>query len=167
LWGCELNRRPSTRWQWALRTAGTVLTVASAIAIAFSATIVGLSGPVSHTVVFAYGAIWYSCDALFPCGLTVGSEPSLDFVWWYSQDIIDAPGVYLVVPLWIPGAIGLLCWGGTILVIRRDNRNGTCRTCGYNLQGNVSGRCPECGNGVVESTKPTPTGRSRPPPGRP
>jgi hypothetical protein len=53
------------------------------------------------------------------------------------------------VPLWAPLLIAalptaVLCW--------RDRRRippGHCPTCGYNLTGNVSGRCPECGQAVA------------------
>ena len=30
-------------------------------------------------------------------------------------------------------------------------RKGLCKSCGYNLTGNVSGRCPECGQGLLEN----------------
>jgi hypothetical protein len=33
---------------------------------------------------------------------------------------------------------------------RRKRPHGTCRTCGYNLTGNVSGVCPECGKAVAK-----------------
>ncbi|MEW6253162.1 MAG: hypothetical protein AB1716_21195 [Planctomycetota bacterium] len=51
----------------------------------------------------------------------------------------------VVVPLWIPlalvGVPTVWCWW-------RPNRRPCapgCRACGYDLTGNVSGRCPECG----------------------
>jgi hypothetical protein len=48
-------------------------------------------------------------------------------------------------PIWIlltPLAVatGLLWW-----IDRRRIPSGHCRRCGYNLTGNISGRCPECG----------------------
>jgi hypothetical protein len=48
-------------------------------------------------------------------------------------------------PLWIPmvlvaGPAGVLWW-----LDRRRFPAGHCRQCGYDLTGNVSGRCPECG----------------------
>ena len=49
-----------------------------------------------------------------------------------------------IVPLWLP----TLCVGVLFayLVVRGSwIRHGCCRQCGYNLTGNVSGRCPECG----------------------
>jgi hypothetical protein len=51
----------------------------------------------------------------------------------------------LMVPLWIP--IVLVAFP-TAVLWRRDHRRfspGHCRKCGYNLTGNVTGRCPECG----------------------
>ena len=35
-----------------------------------------------------------------------------------------------------------------IPLARRRPRDGTCKTCGYNLTGNTSGVCPECGTPV-------------------
>ena len=48
------------------------------------------------------------------------------------------------VPLWIPLATlaAVTWWLGWR---RRRFPAGHCQTCGYNLTGNVSGRCPECG----------------------
>jgi predicted Zn-ribbon and HTH transcriptional regulator len=47
-----------------------------------------------------------------------------------------------------PSAMGVM--GAAFLLVltwnwRRTHRPGTCCFCGYDLQGNVSGRCPECG----------------------
>jgi hypothetical protein len=47
---------------------------------------------------------------------------------------------------WLFGAVG-----GYVIAKRVERRrrqreaSGRCRTCGYDLTGNVSGRCPECG----------------------
>lgn len=46
------------------------------------------------------------------------------------------------------GVIGALA----IYLIRRRKRKSPadhCKSCGYNLTGNVSGRCPECGKALV------------------
>jgi hypothetical protein len=52
------------------------------------------------------------------------------------------------VPLW---AIGLAAafFGLASLVPRRRPESCQCPTCGYDLTGNVSGVCPECGRVVV------------------
>lgn len=54
--------------------------------------------------------------------------------WWYW------------IPLWIPL---LLAGVPTLLLFWRDRRlripPGHCQRCGYNLTGNVSGKCSECG----------------------
>ena len=53
-----------------------------------------------------------------------------------------------VIPLWLVQA---LCGVPAILLwavwwrTRRRYAAGRCQACGYNLTGNVSGRCPECG----------------------
>ncbi|MCA9253262.1 MAG: hypothetical protein R3E58_08470 [Phycisphaerae bacterium] len=42
---------------------------------------------------------------------------------------------------------------GILIALQRDDRNQNyvkrCRECGYNLTGNVSGVCPECGSVIV------------------
>lgn len=71
-------------------------------------------------------------------------EPSFDrSVWPQSASYINGWAA-LRIPLWIPlGLIALptlwMWW-----LDRRPGR-GMCRSCGYNLTGNTSGVCPECG----------------------
>ncbi len=59
--------------------------------------------------------------------------------WWWQK--------LIVIPLWIMFlpmmAISTLFWW---LGHRGRLPPGSCKDCGYNLTGNVSGRCPECGN---------------------
>ena len=52
---------------------------------------------------------------------------------------------YISIPMWILFVITAL---PTTVLWFRDRRRytpGYCQRCGYNLTGNVSGRCPECG----------------------
>ena len=92
-------------------------------------------------------------------GIAFGYHNSVDaFRWLVSRN--TPPGLYFwlfehepgnqygapsfITPLWLPlAAIGLT----TIVVWRRGllRLPGTCQKCGYNLTGNVSGVCPECG----------------------
>jgi hypothetical protein len=56
-------------------------------------------------------------------------------------------GSRIMFPLWLPAAV--LCWPG-YRALRRLRRvlPGHCPICRYDLQGNESGRCPECGTAV-------------------
>lgn len=75
-----------------------------------------------------------------------GSEAWTSYWAWPKWDI-DGYNIRVVVPLWVlwillgvPTAF-LWCAG------RRRACPGRCR-CGYDLFGNTSGRCPECGEGL-------------------
>jgi hypothetical protein len=59
-----------------------------------------------------------------------------------------------ILPLWIPFA--LLAIPTTILWLRDRHcfPSGHCQHCGYDLTGNVSGRCPECGTPIEREGKP-------------
>lgn len=51
-------------------------------------------------------------------------------------------------PLWFPFTL-LFCATGLLWYLgRRRHLSGHCQKCGYDLTGNVSGRCPECGTAV-------------------
>lgn len=71
---------------------------------------------------------------------------------WPSFGMIDEDfdwGWYVRIPLWLPLTItALLIWRW---YRRHRPRPGTCRNCGYDLTGNVSGRCPECGTWISEA----------------
>ena len=57
---------------------------------------------------------------------------------------VSSIGVPLGIPL-------LVCVFTIILLMRLDRRRilpGHCQNCGYDLTGNVSGRCPECGTAI-------------------
>ena len=62
-----------------------------------------------------------------------------------SAPVIGAPIDIVTVPLWIPAIpIGLCC----VFLFLRDHRGiapSHCQECGYDLTGNMSGVCPECG----------------------
>ncbi len=48
-------------------------------------------------------------------------------------------------PFWIPLVLIALPTIGLFILDRRRHRPGHCATCGYDLTGNSSGKCPECG----------------------
>ncbi len=60
---------------------------------------------------------------------------------------------WLEIPLWLPLLLSAL----TVFWARRGarprNTTAACRTCGYDLTGNLSGRCPECGTPVATGQK--------------
>jgi hypothetical protein len=61
---------------------------------------------------------------------------------------VDADGIDLNLQLWILFMIAVIPTGVLWYVDRRRIPPGHCRKCGYNLTGNVSGVCPECGGKV-------------------
>ena len=69
--------------------------------------------------------------------------------WWYwwpeIQHVLGSCD--LILPLWIPFLVVLV---PTAYLGWTDRRTppGHCQKCGYNLTGNVSGICPECGGKV-------------------
>jgi hypothetical protein len=57
----------------------------------------------------------------------------------------DAVGIMIQFPVWpITFALGALSWLAW-RAHRNATRAGLCRKCGYNLTGNTSAACPECG----------------------
>jgi hypothetical protein len=63
----------------------------------------------------------------------------------------------VIIPLTVPLAssiMSLMAYGmatllfGPRAVQKRRRKKGLCLTCGYDLQGNVSGVCPECGEKI-------------------
>ena len=51
----------------------------------------------------------------------------------------------------IPGSILGLFGAGIFGPIPSASSTNECQACGYDLTGNVSGRCPECGNSIAPS----------------
>ncbi|MHC4092819.1 MAG: hypothetical protein ACYSVY_21515, partial [Planctomycetota bacterium] len=76
-------------------------------------------------------------------GWTLRAPTQLQIVW--LPEYTSTPrATYVRVPLWVLLATVALA---TAILWYRDRRppKGHCRGCGYNLRGNVSGVCPECG----------------------
>ncbi|MBI5863398.1 MAG: hypothetical protein HZB38_02580 [Planctomycetes bacterium] len=81
--------------------------------------------------------------------ITVASYPS------YARAIAKNGSIEAYVFFSLNGAltlasIGLLIVTALIRLLRRRQKPGECRRCFYNLHGNTSGRCPECGTPIAE-----------------
>jgi len=64
-------------------------------------------------------------------------------IWFEGQFTLPSPvivAVSLIVPAW---------WGFRRAVKNRNSRQNLCRACSYDLTGNTSGVCPECGRAVA------------------
>ena len=78
------------------------------------------------------------------------------FVLPNSRRFSGIPGVSarltVIIPLWLPlivfGIPTACCW-----FYDRRPAKGHCQTCGYNLTGNESGKCPECATAVPKQEK--------------
>jgi hypothetical protein len=61
----------------------------------------------------------------------------------------------IFIPLLMVIGAWMLFLGGLTVCFASRHRPGHCHCCDYNLTGNVSGVCPECGT-AVEKTEPKP-----------
>jgi hypothetical protein len=104
---------------------------------------------------FSHGALWLG-DINTPdrsAGWFVAPNKMAYIVWrrlpwWLSQS-----GPRLILPLWIPiTLIGAAYVVGLLMSVRRKREN-HCQ-CGYNLRGNRSGICPECGTPIAPKAPP-------------
>lgn len=62
-----------------------------------------------------------------------------------SLAVLDQGVVRLVTPLWLAISISAGISAVLMFITRKRIPAGHCRGCGYDLTGNESGRCPECG----------------------
>jgi len=63
----------------------------------------------------------------------------------YEAATSHSYAIKYLIPFWIPFAAFAVATLFLRRSERRDRRRGACGECGYDLTGNVSGRCPECG----------------------
>jgi len=68
---------------------------------------------------------------------------------WKPLYYPSTAGTQVFIPLWIPFLIVAIPTGLLWYRDRRPIPPGHCQKCGYNLTGNVSGVCPECGEKVI------------------
>jgi hypothetical protein len=74
-----------------------------------------------------------------------------------SRGLPQQSGLIVEIPMWFPCVLfsiypALASIAGLLRCRRRRRRN-LCTGCGYNLTGNVSGRCPECGTAIGCGTR--------------
>jgi predicted RNA-binding Zn-ribbon protein involved in translation (DUF1610 family) len=84
---------------------------------------------------------------LFPTHFAWRTRGQADDLWQGTW-----PVFHTVAPLWsfaLVFMIGAGIWPLVALRRVRRRRKGRCSQCGYDLTGNVSGRCPECGSTVA------------------
>ena len=153
--------RRRRRWLWWAKWAG-MLTCVAAVSLWL--------GFGRHWGHFVVGPIMLSCGA-GSFNVSWGDSPNRDtygavvsltgwhfWVAWPSYRVVQ-------VTLPIPATVGILAvpaWMVTLVVaiptfvlFRFDRRRippDHCHKCGYNLTGNVSGRCPECGTPVKDES---------------
>ena len=81
-----------------------------------------------------------------------------DLVRWWPQFTWVSNTHCVTVPLWIPAALLLALSSPVYVKLARGRRarlSKGCDNCRYDLTGNVSGRCPECGKPVTTDGRET------------
>lgn len=98
-----------------------------------------------ETIGFGLGLVWWTSEPLYapeiPFEISRYSRPNIELLWEFRDGMV-------AMPLWIPSAV---CVCATLVILRSKNAPVVypgCPTCGYNLTGNTSGVCPECGKSV-------------------
>lgn len=80
-------------------------------------------------------------------GLHIRYEPDYRLLWLPGY-VHRATMAAVSVPLWMLFLLVVLPTAYLFWSNRRHLPPGHCQRCGYNLTGNVSGTCPECGSAV-------------------
>lgn len=103
--------------------------------------------------------LWKIVDSLMKRAGTVRvlGYDGLETFWW-PQKMDYATGMMrIIIPLWIPTLLfavpPILCVASWYRS-RLRRKTGHCALCGYDLTGNESGNCPECGATVEECAIP-------------
>jgi len=78
--------------------------------------------------------------------------------WQLPMVLVQRDFFIAKIPLWMLIVIAAAPLP-LLMLERRSNTPGTCR-CGYNLTGNVSGMCPECGQPVEAHTRAIASGEA-------
>jgi len=102
--------------------------------------------------------IIYVSSGAFRCFEFVDIPPTMSKWWWSGFNSFDTGWMpsagtrlgmrHLVLPFWMPSSLfaGVLWYCNRPRALRRRRKKrGLCANCGYNLTGNVTGVCSECG----------------------
>ncbi len=84
---------------------------------------------------------------------TISSEFSAEFdpgLHLPRRNAVFTGHQFQILPLWIPSAVALISTTLLWLRPRRRPAKGHCPTCSYDLTGNESGKCPECGTPLTQ-----------------
>ncbi len=76
-------------------------------------------------------------------GWHLDSVPPGRNLWWFGYSSAGGGARIIWAPLWAPLVVITVCTAILFYCDRLRIPPGHCRKCGYNLTGNVSGRCPE------------------------
>lgn len=87
---------------------------------------------------------WYAACVT---GRPVNPSP-MCFGFWRPFVRTDPRAQLIICPLWLTLLCCAVPTGLLWLLAHQRAAVGCCPSCGYDLTGNVSGRCPECGNRV-------------------
>ncbi|MBP7747344.1 MAG: hypothetical protein KA383_14585 [Phycisphaerae bacterium] len=144
--GLRLARRPRSRLRRAVEIGCAVLLGAILLSMIWSLSYEGALFYAS----FDRGSLFFSMrESVQPEGWSLSlSRTALRFMFNLFPSLGGTPPRYVwrgYVPLWIPLALLALLTAALWWRERRPFPPGCCRTCGYDLRGNQSGRCPECG----------------------
>ena len=105
---------------------------------------VGRDFPVEMTWAF-YGPHLRLAD--WPDALSYGTFWTCELGFWMPS-LVRGPYSSLILPIWVLVIVAAIGISFSMLRRLRRARPGCCNSCGYNLTGNVSGRCPECGTAI-------------------
>ena len=139
--------RRRSRRRRVLKWAGLVGSVTVIVAWAMTVRRVVVYNSGEYALLVGQGSI--TCDgyhAHLPPGWSV--QPTVGRLRWWPNAGPGILGIWkAALPFWlVVVALSIL----TTILWWRDHcpPKGHCQTCGYDLTGNVSGQCPECGEGM-------------------
>ena len=146
--------RRSRRRRW-LKWAGTLLTIMLLVVYATSVACLVFWVKHSHDMAFGIAVgdmfiMWHDPTYMEETPRSViSARGNAKWQWWFSQmGSRRSRTGYIIIPLWLPT---LICVIPTAILWWKDRRpaKGRCAQCGYDLTGNLSGTCPECGKAVL------------------